>query len=109
MYLGRIAEVADTAEIFSNPRHPYTHALIDSIPCMSADSVTDPFEVDGEPPSPINVPSGCRFHPRCPLATDRCRTEDPSLAPISPGHASAFRLAAELPPYRGVPALKEEQ
>jgi oligopeptide/dipeptide ABC transporter ATP-binding protein len=109
MYLGRIVEVADTAEIFSNPRHPYTRALIDSIPRMSADSVTDPFEVDGEPPSPINVPSGCRFHPRCPVATDRCRTEDPSLAPIGPGHASACLLAAELPPYRGVPALKEEQ
>ena len=109
MYLGRIVEVADTAEIFSNPRHPYTRALIDSIPRMSADSVTDPFEVDGEPPSPINVPSGCRFHPRCPVATDRCRTEDPSLAPIGPGHASACLLTAELPPYRGVPALKEEQ
>ena len=51
MYLGRIVEVADTAEIFSNPRHPYTRALIDSIPRMSADSVTDPFEVDGEPPT----------------------------------------------------------
>ena len=80
MYLGRIVEIADTAEIFSNPRHPYTRALIDSIPRMSADSVTDPFEVEGEPPSPINVPSGCRFHPRCPVAIDRCRTEDPGLA-----------------------------
>ena len=79
MYLGRIVETADTAEIFSNPRHPYTRALIDSIPRMSADSVTDPFEVEGEPPSPINVPSGCRFHPRCPVAVDRCRTEDPGL------------------------------
>jgi oligopeptide/dipeptide ABC transporter ATP-binding protein len=109
MYLGRIVEVADTAEIFSNPRHPYTRALIDSIPRMSADSVTDPFEVDGEPPSPINVPSGCRFHPRCPVAIDRCRTEDPSLSLIGPGHASACLLAAELPAYPGVPALKEEQ
>ena len=109
MYLGRIVETADTAEIFSNPRHPYTRALIDSIPRMSADSVTDPFEVEGEPPSPINVPSGCRFHPRCPVAIDRCRTEDPGLSLIGPGHASACLLAAELPPYRGVPALKEEQ
>jgi oligopeptide/dipeptide ABC transporter ATP-binding protein len=109
MYLGRIVEIADTAEIFSNPRHPYTRALIDSIPRMSADSVTDAFEVEGEPPSPINVPSGCRFHPRCPVATDRCRTEDPGLSPVGPGHASACLLAAELPPYQGVPALKEEQ
>jgi len=109
MYLGRIVEVADTAEIFSNPRHPYTRALIDSIPRMSADSVNDPFEVEGEPPSPINVPSGCRFHPRCPVAADRCRTEDPGLTLVGPGHASACLLADELPPYRGVPALKEEQ
>jgi oligopeptide/dipeptide ABC transporter ATP-binding protein len=109
MYLGRIVEIADTAEIFSNPRHPYTRALIDSIPRMSADSFTDPVEVEGEPPSPINVPSGCRFHPRCPVATDLCRTEDPGLTPVGPGHASACLLAAELPPYRGVPALKEER
>jgi oligopeptide/dipeptide ABC transporter ATP-binding protein len=109
MYLGRIVEVADTADIFSNPRHPYTRALIDSIPRMSADSVTDQFEVEGEPPSPINVPSGCRFHPRCPVAIDRCRTEDPGLSPVGPGHASACLLAEELPPYQGVPALKEEQ
>jgi oligopeptide/dipeptide ABC transporter ATP-binding protein len=109
MYLGRIVEIADTAEIFSNPRHPYTRALIDSIPRMSADSFTDPVEVEGEPPSPINVPSGCRFHPRCPVATDLCRMEDPGLTPVGPGHASACLLAAELPPYRGVPALKEER
>jgi oligopeptide transport system ATP-binding protein len=109
MYLGRIVEVADTADIFSNPQHPYTRALIDSIPRMSADSVNDPFEVEGEPPSPINVPSGCRFHPRCPIATDRCRTEDPALTLVGPAHASACLLAAELPPYRGVPALKEEE
>jgi oligopeptide/dipeptide ABC transporter ATP-binding protein len=109
MYLGRIVEVADTAEIFSNPRHPYTRALIDSIPRMSADSFTDPFEVTGEPPSPVDLPSGCRFHPRCPIATERCRTEDPVLSPVGPGHASACLLAAELPPYGGVPALKEEE
>jgi oligopeptide transport system ATP-binding protein len=108
MYLGRIVETADTAEIFSNPRHPYTRALIDSIPRMSADGAADPFEVEGEPPSPINVPSGCRFHPRCPVAVDRCRTEDPGLVPVGPGHASACLLAAELPAWGG-PELKEEQ
>src|SRR6202012_1579867 len=95
MYLGRIVEVADTAEIFSNPRHPYTRALIDSIPRMSADSFTDPFEVTGEPPSPVDLPSGCRFHPRCPIATERCRTEDPVLSLVGPGHASACLLAEE--------------
>jgi oligopeptide/dipeptide ABC transporter ATP-binding protein len=114
MYLGRIVEVADTAEIFANPRHPYTRALIDSIPRMSGGGFTDPFEVAGEPPSPIDVPSGCRFHPRCPAVTDRCRAEDPALAPVGPGdanhgHTSACLLAVELPPYQGVPALKEEE
>lgn len=108
MYLGRIVEVADTAEIFGNPRHPYTRALIDSIPRMSAGGFTDPFEVAGEPPSPIDVPAGCRFHPRCPVAADRCRTADPALVPVGPGHASACLLAAELPPYVGVPAVKEK-
>ncbi|MGH3265379.1 MAG: oligopeptide/dipeptide ABC transporter ATP-binding protein, partial [Trebonia sp.] len=106
MYLGRIVEVADTAEIFANPRHPYTRALIDSIPRMSAESVTGQFEVQGEPPSPIDVPSGCRFHPRCPVATDRCRTEDPGLTPVGAGHASACLLAAELPPYRDAPEAR---
>ena len=109
MYLGRIVEVADTAEIFSNPRHPYTRALIDSIPRMSADSFTDPFEVSGEPPSPVDLPSGCRFHPRCPIATQRCRAEDPVLSLVGPGHSSACLLAEELPPFGGVPALKEEK
>ena len=84
MYLGRIVEIAETAEIFSNPRHPYTRALIDSIPRMSAESVDRSFEVEGEPPSPINVPSGCRFNPRCPVAVDRCRTEDPASRRSAP-------------------------
>jgi oligopeptide/dipeptide ABC transporter ATP-binding protein len=96
MYLGRIVEVADTAELFANPRHPYTRALIDSIPRMTAESRNDEFVLDGEPPSPFDVPSGCRFHPRCPFATDECRTTDPALAPVAAGHDSACLRAAEL-------------
>jgi oligopeptide/dipeptide ABC transporter ATP-binding protein len=96
MYLGRIVEVADTAELFANPRHPYTRALIDSIPRMTAESRNDEFVLEGEPPSPFGVPSGCRFHPRCPFAADECRTTDPALAAVAAGHDSACLRAAEL-------------
>ncbi|WP_367651871.1 oligopeptide/dipeptide ABC transporter ATP-binding protein [Curtobacterium sp. MCPF17_052] len=82
MYLGRIVEVADTDELFRNPRHPYTRALIDSIPRMGAESVTTRLALQGDPPSPFDIPSGCRFHPRCPYAVDACRTTDPSLTPV---------------------------
>jgi oligopeptide/dipeptide ABC transporter ATP-binding protein len=103
MYLGRIVEVADTAELFSNPRHPYTRALIDSIPRMSAESVNEAFVLEGEPPSPFNVPSGCRFNPRCPYATDACRTTDPALESVAPGHLSACIRSSELPVLSLVP------
>ena len=100
MYLGRIVELADTAELFRHPRHPYTRALIDSIPRMSATSVNDAFELDGEPPSPYDVPQGCRFHPRCALASDICRQNDPPLMPVGPAgaepHLSACLKADEL-------------
>lgn len=96
MYLGRIVEVAETAELFRNPRHPYTRALIDSIPRMSAGSVTEAFQLEGEPPSPFDVPSGCRFNPRCPYAVDACRTTDPALETVAPAHLSACIRASEL-------------
>jgi oligopeptide/dipeptide ABC transporter ATP-binding protein len=92
--------VAETAEIFRHPRHPYTRALIDSIPRMSAQSVNDPFEVEGEPPSPYDVPDGCRFHPRCALAGDICRQNDPPLLQVGRAqaapHLSACLKADEL-------------
>jgi oligopeptide/dipeptide ABC transporter ATP-binding protein len=103
MYLGRIVEVADTAELFSNPRHPYTRALLDSIPRMSAESVNEAFVLEGEPPSPFNVPSGCRFNPRCPYATDACRTTDPALESVAPGHLSACIRSSDLPMLSLVP------
>jgi peptide/nickel transport system ATP-binding protein len=96
MYLGRIVEVAPTAQLFTEPRHPYTRALIDSIPRMTETSVNDGFEVDGEPPSPYDVPAGCRFHPRCPLAGEICRENDPPLLTVGPAHESACLKADEL-------------
>ncbi|WP_380171906.1 ABC transporter ATP-binding protein [Kineococcus sp. DHX-1] len=103
MYLGRIVEVADTAELFANPRHPYTRALIDSIPRMRAGSVNEDFVLEGEPPSPYDVPSGCRFNPRCPYAVDACRSVDPALAAVTPGHVSACLRADELPAFQSSP------
>ena len=78
MYLGRLVEVADKAELFSNPRHPYTRMLLDAIPDikMSGRSRTP---VQGEVPNPLNPPTGCAFHPRCPHANARCSSERPSL------------------------------
>lgn len=97
MYMGRIVEVATADELFTNPRHPYTRALIASIPRMSQESVNSPFEVEGEPPSPFAIPSGCRFHPRCVMAVDRCREIDPPLDDIGGRHLSACIRARELP------------
>ncbi|MGN6332170.1 MAG: ABC transporter ATP-binding protein [Motilibacteraceae bacterium] len=112
MYLGRVVEIADTAELFANPRHPYTRALIDSIPRMTQGSTNDAFELDGEPPSPYDVPAGCRFHPRCALASDVCRTTDPALAPVGPAHVSACLKAGELAliplPKNAMPENPEE-
>jgi len=90
------AHGAPTALLFTEPRHPYTRALIDSIPRMTETSVNDGFEVDGEPPSPYDVPAGCRFHPRCPLASEICRENDPPLLAVGPAHESACLKADEL-------------
>ncbi len=92
MYLGRIVEMGDTDEIFKNPLHPYTKTLFESIP--SVEKVKQPLKVtiEGEVPSPINPPSGCPFHPRCPYATEKCKIERPGLKEVSPGHKVACFL-----------------
>ncbi len=81
MYLGRLVELADRADIFARPRHPYTRMLLDAIPdiAMSGRARTP---VQGEVPNPLNPPSGCAFHPRCPHANERCRVERPALSTI---------------------------
>jgi peptide/nickel transport system ATP-binding protein len=81
MYLGRICELADTKALFSRPRHPYTRLLLDAIPDLEM-SGRQRVPVAGEVPSPINPPSGCAFHPRCPYVNDRCRRERPELIQI---------------------------
>jgi peptide/nickel transport system ATP-binding protein len=78
MYLGRLVELASTAELFSRPRHPYTRLLLDTVPDIEM-SGRARLPVSGEVPNPIDPPSGCAFHPRCPLANERCRAERPEL------------------------------
>lgn len=94
MYLGRIVEIADTATIFKRAHHPYTRALLKELPVLSTERRRfDPIR--GELPSPLDPPSGCPFHPRCPHAMPRCISERPGLRPVSgsdPGHASACHL-----------------
>jgi oligopeptide transport system ATP-binding protein len=105
MYLGRIVEVAPTEQIFSAPRHPYTRGLLDAIPRMTEGAADGRKPaVSGDPPSPLNIPSGCRFRTRCPMAQPRCEAEDPALAasPDDPGHVAACHFAFT-PVAGGVP------
>jgi oligopeptide/dipeptide ABC transporter ATP-binding protein len=91
MYLGRIVETAPTAELFANARHPYTQGLLKAVPRLVPGRISEAPAVVGDPPSPINPPSGCRFHPRCPIAQPVCHSDDPQL---HPGEAPADHLAA---------------
>ncbi|NIA70975.1 ABC transporter ATP-binding protein [Pelagibius litoralis] len=95
MYLGRIVEEGPAAELFAEPNHPYTIALLKEVPRL--DVRRQEFApIKGEIPSALNPPSGCHFHPRCPHATPKCRTETPELKEIAPGRRSACHLNAEL-------------
>ena len=96
MYLGRIVETAPARDIFTRARHPYTQALLQAIPVPDPDRTRDAKAkvVEGAAiPSPAEPPPGCRFHPRCPIAVEACRREDPPLREIAPGHFAACHLA----------------
>ncbi|QYZ69442.1 ABC transporter ATP-binding protein [Neotabrizicola shimadae] len=86
MYLGRLAELAPSADLFARPLHPYTRALLSAVPEPKPQSTRQRQVLQGEVPSPLNPPQGCRFHTRCPLARDLCRTSVPPFRQVAPGH-----------------------
>ncbi len=93
MYVGKLVENAPTSEIFSNPRHPYTRVLIAAVPKPNPAEPPGAVDLEGEVADPANPPSGCAFHPRCPIAVERCSQEEPLLREISPNHFVACHLA----------------
>ena len=94
MYLGRIVEIGNKDDIFSNPRHPYTKALLSAIPKVGQRDRSDRIVIQGDVPSPVNPPAGCRFHTRCPHATDLCLT-DPAMVDVGNGHYVACHLCGQ--------------
>jgi len=93
MYLGRIVETGTVEQIFENPQHPYTQALLAAIPVPDPSLRTKPTHLEGDVPSPISPPSGCHFHTRCPVAEARCSQEAPAMKSCGPGHHSACFLS----------------
>jgi oligopeptide/dipeptide ABC transporter ATP-binding protein len=98
MNLGHIVETADAETLFSSPRHPYSRALLSAIPVPKPQAKRSRLMLEGEMPSALNPPSGCRFHTRCPYVIDRCRTDVPQLLPDTAGHPTACHRSGELPP-----------
>lgn len=92
MYLGRIVELAPCEALFAKPLHPYTEALTAAAPVPDPTRVKPDAPLEGDVPSPVNPPSGCAFHPRCPLAIERCRTDLPALTPMADGRAVACHV-----------------
>ena len=95
MYLGKMVELADRGALYEEPLHPYTRALLSAVPIPdpSIESLRERTVLRGEVPSPLNPPSGCVFHPRCPMAADRCSAEIPPLRELKPGHWAACHFA----------------
>ena len=95
MYAGKQVEYGPASEVFYAPRHPYTWGLLDSLPRHDISAKGTLLPIEGQPPSLIDVPPGCAFHPRCPYAKDRCTTEVPTLREVTPGHTAACHFAGE--------------
>ena len=92
MYLGKIVEYADKRTLFTSPQHPYTEGLLAAVPIPNPRIKREKRILQGDVPSPVNPPSGCHFHTRCPYATERCMVEEPTLKQVSPGHSVACHL-----------------
>ncbi|TDX59040.1 ABC transporter ATP-binding protein [Orenia marismortui] len=96
MYLGRMVELSSKDELYNNPKHPYTKALLSAIPIPDPEQKREKIILEGDVPSPINPPSGCPFHTRCPFATDKCKTEVPQFEEKDDGHFAACHYADEI-------------
>jgi oligopeptide/dipeptide ABC transporter ATP-binding protein len=96
MYLGKVAEIAGTPDLFAQPRHPYTHALLSGIPVPDVTQRPRRIVLGGDVPSPLDPPPGCRFHTRCPFVIDRCREEEPLLKRVAEGHQAACHRRHEM-------------
>jgi oligopeptide transport system ATP-binding protein len=92
MYLGRMVELAESEEVYQNPKHPYTQALLSAVPIADVDYKKERIVLQGDVPSPANPPSGCTFHTRCPLAFEKCAVERPLFKEVEPGHFAACHL-----------------
>ncbi len=86
MYLGKVAEIANSKELYASPMHPYTISLLSAVPVADPDYKQQQIILEGDVPSPIHPPSGCYFHPRCPYATEECSQVEPNLQEVAPGH-----------------------
>jgi oligopeptide/dipeptide ABC transporter ATP-binding protein len=93
MYLGRIVELGSTRDVLRQPQHPYTRALLSVVPVPNPRERRERVILQGETPNPVNIPRGCRFHPRCPVAFDRCQEIDPPFREVAPAHQAACLLA----------------
>lgn len=96
MYLGKIVELAESSELYANPAHPYTRALLSAIPIPDPEieATRERIVLTGDLPSPINPPTGCQFHTRCPIATNKCKVDEPALLEVRKGHFAACHYAS---------------
>src|SRR5262249_1984471 len=97
MYLGKIVEIGPKSLLFSRQQPPYTEALLAAVPGPDPDAARQRIILKGDVPSPINPPSGCRFHTRCPYAFDRCRSEEPAMREVAAGQFAACHLREAMP------------
>ena len=96
MYVGKMVELATAEQLFGNPKHPYTEALLSAVPQPDPETKMDRIILPGEVANPANPPSGCYFHPRCVYAKDECKTVEPTWEEVEPGHFAACHFAKEL-------------